>query len=56
MIDSKSGKILAAAMDAESGKKYKVRKGVTKWGHTIDVFNKWAQRLRKRLDMLTGRE
>jgi hypothetical protein len=56
MIDSQSGEILAAVMDAESGKKYKVTKSVSKWGHTVDIFNKWAQTLRKRLDKLTGRE
>jgi hypothetical protein len=56
ILDSQSGEILAAVMDAESGKKYKIRKSVSKWGHTIDVFNKWAQRLRTRLDKLSGRE
>ena len=56
ILDSQSGEILAAVMDAESGKKYKVTKSVSKWGHTIDVFNKWAQRLRTRLDKLSGRE
>jgi hypothetical protein len=56
ILDSQSGEILAATMDTESGKKYKVRKSVSKWGHTIDIFNKWGQRLRKQLDKHTGRE
>ncbi len=56
ILDSRSGEILAAVMDAESGKKYKVHKSVSKWGQTIDIFNKWAQTLRARLDKLTGRE
>jgi hypothetical protein len=56
ILDSRSGEILAAVIDAESGKKYKIHKSVSKWGQTIDIFNKWAQTLRKRLDTLTGRE
>lgn len=56
ILDSQTGEILAATMDTESGKKYKIRKSVSKWGHTIDIFNKWGQRLRKQLDKHTGRE
>jgi hypothetical protein len=56
ILDSQTGEILAATMDTESGKKYKVRKTVSKWGHTIDIFNKWGQNLRKQLDKHTGRE
>jgi hypothetical protein len=56
ILDSQSGEILGAVIDTESGQKYKAHKSVSKWGHTIDIFNKWAQIFRTRLDKLSGRE
>jgi Protein of unknown function (DUF3313) len=56
MIDSQSGKILGAVIDSQTGKKYKVAKSVSKWGHAVDIFNSWAQTFRARLDKLSGRE
>jgi hypothetical protein len=56
MIDSQSGEILGAVIDSETGKKYKVAKSVSKWGHAVDIFNGWAQIFRARLDKLSGRE
>ena len=56
MVDSQSGEILGAVVDSETGKKYKVAKGASKWGHAIDIFNFWSQTFRRRLDRLSGRE
>ena len=56
VIDSQSGEILGAVIDSKTGKKYKIGKGTSKWGHIIDVFNTWGQSLRARLDNLSGRE
>jgi hypothetical protein len=56
MIDSQSGEILAAVVDSETGKKYKLAKSTSKWGHAVDIFNGWAQTFRARLDKLSGRE
>ena len=56
VIDSQSGEIIGAVIDSKTGKKYKVGKGTSKWGHVIDVFNTWGQSLRARLDNLSGRE
>jgi hypothetical protein len=56
LIDSQSGKILGAVVDSKTGKKYKIGKGASKWGHVIDVFNLWGRTFRTRLDKHTGRE
>jgi hypothetical protein len=56
MIDSQSGEILAAVVDSQTGKKYKLAKSASKWGHAVDIFNGWAQTFRTRLDKLSGRE
>ena len=56
MIDSQSGEILGAVIDSQTGKKYKVAKSASKWGHAVDIFNSWAQTFRARLDTLSGRE
>ena len=55
LIDSQSGKILAAVIDSKTGKKYKLAKSASKWGHAVDIFNGWAQIFRARLDKLSGR-
>jgi hypothetical protein len=56
VIDSQSGEILGAVIDSKTGKKYKIGKGMSKWGHAIDVFNAWGRTLRARLDNRSGRE
>jgi hypothetical protein len=56
LIDSQSGEVLGAVVDNQMGKKYKIAKSVSKWGHAIDVFNLWAQTIRARLDKHSGRE
>ena len=50
LLDSQSGEILGAIIDHKMGKKYKVGKSATKWGHVIDMFNKWGQTFRARWD------
>jgi len=56
VIDSQTNEILAAVIDSKSGKKYKIAKGASKWGHTIDIFNTWGQNIRARLDKRSGRQ
>ena len=56
MIDSQSGEILGSVIDSQTGKKYKIAKSASKWGHAIDIFNGWAKTFRTRLDKLAGRE
>jgi hypothetical protein len=55
ILDSQTNKVLGAVIDTKMGKKYKVRKGASKWGHAIDIFNTWAQNVRTRLDRRAGR-
>ena len=40
LLDSQSGEVLAAMIDSKMGKKYKLLKSTSKWGHIIDLFNK----------------
>jgi hypothetical protein len=56
VLDSVSGAQLAAAMDHEYGKKYKLTKSMTKWGHAEDVMKGWATTLRSRMDKLVGKK
>jgi hypothetical protein len=56
LIDSQSGELLGAVVDNQMGKKYKIAKSASKWGHAIDVFNLWGQTIRARLDKHSGRE
>jgi len=56
MIDAQTHEILGATIDSKTGKKYKIAKGASKWGHAIDIFNTWAQNIRTRLDKRSGRE
>jgi hypothetical protein len=49
-LDSQTNDRVAVAIDKRSAAKYKVVKGMRKWGHAEDAFNFWAKRLRKFLD------
>ena len=49
-LDSQTNERVAAVMDKRAGAKYQVVKGMRKWGHAEDAFNRWAKRLRKWLD------
>ncbi len=55
-LDSRTNERLAAVIDTKAGEKYKVVKGMSKWGHTKDAFNFWAKKLRERLDEFHGRK
>jgi len=55
ILDSQTNEVLGASIDTKMGKKYKVRKGASKWGHAIDIFNGWAINIRTRLDRRAGR-
>jgi hypothetical protein len=54
-LDAQTNDRVAVVIDERSGAKYKVQKGMTKWGYTEDVFNTWAKRLRKFLDEAHGK-
>ena len=56
IIDAQTNEILGAVIDAKTGKKYKVAKGASKWGHIVDIFNTWGQNIRTRLDKRSGRQ
>ena len=54
-LDAETNDRIAVAIDKRSGAKYKVVKGMSKWGHAEDAFNYWAKRLRKFLDEAHGK-
>jgi hypothetical protein len=54
LLDSLTNERLGAAIDRKAAGKYKIVKGMTKWGHAKDAFNFWAKRLRKWLDEVHG--
>ena len=56
LLDSQTNAVLGAVIDSQTGKKYKVGKTTSKFGHAKDIFNLWAKTLRKRLDNLSGRK
>ncbi len=53
-LDSRTNAQLAVVIDEESGEKYKIIQGMSKWGHAEDAFKKWATRLRAWLDETHG--
>jgi len=56
LLDSQTNEVLAAVIDSQTGKKYKIGKSTTEWGHAKEIFKLWAKTFRKRLDKLSGRE
>ena len=56
LLDSQTKQVLAAAIDKEAGKKFRIDKSVSKWGHHKKIFEGWAKTLRERLDRLSSRE
>jgi len=56
LLDSQTNEILAAVIDSKTGKKYKIGKSTSKWGHAIDIFNTYGQTVRMRLDKRSGRQ
>jgi hypothetical protein len=55
ILDSVTGERLAAGVDSRSGQKYKVTKGVTKWGLVEEIFEDWAEKFKDWLDVVHGR-
>ncbi len=53
-LDSVTQERVLAFIDSRKGKRYKYNKGLTKWGHTKDVFEQWATMFVERLDELHG--
>ncbi len=56
LVDSRTGEILAAAIDNKMGQKHKLGKTFTKWGQVEAIFCDWAENFSKRLDKRSGRE
>ncbi len=55
ILDSWTNQRVSAVIDTKKGNKRSAVKDGDEWGHTRDVFNFWAQRLRKWLDDIHGR-
>ncbi len=55
LLDSQTNEQIAAAIDTKAAEKYKVFKGMSKWGHTKEVFKIWGKHLRDWLDKIHGR-
>ena len=53
-VDSVTNERILAVIDSRKGKRYKDKKGLTKWGHTKGVFKEWAEMFVERLDELHG--
>jgi len=56
VVDSRTNEVIGAVIDSKSGKKYKIGKSTSKWGHAVDIFNTWGQNIRARLDKRSGRK
>jgi hypothetical protein len=46
----------ACRKDTKAAEKYKLIKGISKWGHVKDAFKFWANRLRIVLDKAHGKK
>jgi hypothetical protein len=55
LMDSQTNERLAAVIDTKSAEKYKVVKGMKKYGHAKDAFEFWAKKFRNWLDEQHGR-
>jgi hypothetical protein len=53
-IDSQTNEVMAAAIDKNEGKKYKVGKTLAKWGQVEGIFDDFAVSTRKRIDKMRG--
>jgi hypothetical protein len=56
LLDSQTNERIGAAIDAKYAEKYKIVKGMSKYGHAKDAFKFWAERFRKWLDEQHGRK
>jgi hypothetical protein len=56
LMDSQTNERLGAAIDTKAAEKYKLIKGISKWGHVKDAFKFWANRLRIVLDKAHGKK
>lgn len=52
LVDSETGKRLAAAVDGRAGRKAIVSGNFTRWGDVQDAFDFWAEKTRLRLEEL----
>jgi hypothetical protein len=56
LLDSETNERLTVAIDSKAAEKYKVIKGISKWGHVKAAFDFWAKRLRAFLDEADGKK
>ncbi len=54
LIDSITGRRVAAIMASSKGKRYEYGSGLSKWGHTESVFQEWAKLLSERIEKSHG--
>jgi len=52
VVDSQTGERLASVVDTRRGKRIKYTKGLSKWGHTKDVFIQWSEVLAEQFGIL----
>jgi hypothetical protein len=55
-IDSMTNERVAAFVDYRAGERTEFVSGMTKWGHAEEAFKDWAERIRKKLVELQGRQ
>ena len=56
ILDSLTNEVLAAAMDFQAGKKYRVDKAMSKWGHVKVAIEHWAKKLHNTLEEISGKK
>jgi len=56
VLDSSTNEVLAAAVDFKAGKKYRVDKALSEWGHIRLAIESWAKVLHDRLQELSGKK
>ena len=56
VLDSSTNEVLAAGMDFQAGKKYRVDKAMSKWGHVKVAIENWAKKLHDMLEEFSGRK
>lgn len=56
ILDASTNEVLAAAIDFKAGKKYRLDKAMSKWGHVKLAIESWAEQLHDRLEEVSGKK
>jgi len=56
ILDASTNEVLAAAIDFKAGKKYRLDKAMSKWGHVKLAIESWAEQLHGRLEEVSGKK